>query len=269
MTELVTQMERSGFALGRNSDVAGIQERGVVLSVNGLKKVRGNQAGSFELQVPRLVFGKGRFIGIAGESGCGKSTLLDILALVLRPSGCEQFQLVLGSGVTVDIKALWEARRDADLAIVRRRHLGYVLQSGGLLPFLTVQQNAELPVRIKGLRGAEGDTLRIATRLGLGALLGTKPQFLSGGQRQRAAILRALAHRPSIVLADEPTAAVDKDRARKIVGDLSSLAKESGVTVVMVTHDHDLIAGVAEVTYGFEVVQVSDTLTRSICSEGS
>jgi putative ABC transport system ATP-binding protein len=107
----------------------------------------------------------------------------------------------------------------------------------------------------------------MAERMGVADCLNRLPESLSGGQRQRVAILRALSHSPRLVLADEPTAAVDKRRARLIVQDLRSLARDEGLSIIMVTHDLDLVHEVADRTYGFEVSQVSESQTLSICSQ--
>lgn len=261
-------MARSAFPdLGRppNRRRLGVDTR-LVLDARGLVKYRGQAGVGFELHIPDFRLERGRFVAVVGESGCGKSTLLDMLALVLRPTRCEHFFLYEpGEGSPIDIKSMWELEDEDGLARVRRNYLGYVLQSGGLLPFLTVEKNIWLPVRVKGLKGGETDVRELAQRIGVGSLLTKKPRFLSGGERQRVAILRALSHRPIIVLADEPTAAVDKKRARSIVEDFHALARDHGSAIVMVTHDRGLVAPVADATFTFEVTQVSQALTRSIC----
>ncbi len=219
----------------------------------------------FELQIPQLSLDPGQFIAIVGTSGCGKSTLLDLLALVSRPTHCGQFTYFAPpTRQAIDLKQLWDDQNETGLATLRRSTLGYVLQTGGLLPFLTVWQNLQLPCKVNGY---ENDTQirQFAQRFGVAEQLNKKPQHLSGGQRQRVAILRALSHRPQLILADEPTAAVDKERAQSIVRDFHTLAKEQGTTIVMVTHDHELVAPFAEVTYTFTVVKVSETLTQSTC----
>ncbi len=216
---------------------------------------------AFELHIPKLALYQGQFVAVVGESGCGKSTLLDLLALVSKPTTCSQF-FYYEMRQTTDVKQLWEKKEESALAALRRSHFGYVLQTGGLLPFLTVYQNLQLPSKINGYKN-NTEIIKLAKRIGIEGLLQKKPQYLSGGQRQRVAILRALTHQPKIILADEPTAAVDKTRARSIVKDFNTLAKESGTTIVMVTHDHALVAPFADVTYSFELNEVSETLTRS------
>jgi len=240
----------------------------LVLELQTTLKRREQGGITFELQVPKLELQRGQFVAIVGESGCGKSTLLDILALVSRPTTCSQFIYYENNETekpkATDLKYLWENEAENALATLRCSRFGYVLQTGGLLPFLTVLQNLQLPSKINGYHH-DKQIKELAERFGVGGLLDKKPQYLSGGQRQRVAILRAISHHPHIILADEPTAAVDKTRAKNIVRDFSDLAQESGTTIVMVTHDQDLVAPLADITYTFDVNEVSDSLTQSNC----
>lgn len=239
-----------------------------ILHLSNLGKRRGEQGEvRFELRVPEFRLLAGQFAAIVGASGCGKSTLLDILAMVLKPSYCKEFWLAArdAPGTGVDIWALWNTGRENQLAEIRRRDLGYVLQTGGLMPFLSVEENIRLPVRLLGRQITSREIARLAGRLGIGAVLSKKPQYLSGGQRQRTAILRALIHQPRLILADEPTAAVDKTRAREIVNEFKTLARDRKTTIVMVTHDYDLVRNLADVTYTFDVRQLSASEVRSVC----
>ncbi len=129
---------------------------------------------------------------------------------------------------------------------IRARHFGYVLQTGGLLPFLTIRENIELPFRILGQSCAGADIGDMAHRLDLVDQLDKKPGSLSGGQRQRASILRALMSKPAILLADEPTASVDEAMAAIVIEQIRSLAAERGATVVMVSHDVELVRRFAD-----------------------
>ncbi|MCK5878105.1 MAG: ATP-binding cassette domain-containing protein [Candidatus Marithrix sp.] len=230
-----------------------------ILELKNVLKHREQGGATFELSVQHLKLNKGQFIAVVGESGCGKSTLLDILALVSKPTSCEQF--VYYDTEIIDIKKLWKKKQEKILAKLRRSHFGYVLQTGGLLPFLTVLQNLELASEINGFHNSEIE--KLAKRLDINNILHKKPQYLSGGQRQRVAILRAIIHHPQIILADEPTAAVDETRALHIIEDFHAIAKENGTIIVMVTHNCNLIAPFADVIYGFDVSDESDTLTKS------
>ena len=134
--------------------------------------------------------------------------------------------------------ALWRAGRLDALARLRGKHLGYVLQTGGLLPFLSARDNILLPCRCLGIMGRRLEAVwNMATALGIDRLLLQMPDSLSVGERQRVAIARALAHGPAIVLADEPTAALDPDQSRRVLGIFAGLARQQGTTVIMVSHD--------------------------------
>lgn len=237
---------------------------GFDLQVKGAHKLRTHGDSSFELVVPNFRVQAGELIAVLGPSGCGKSTLLDLLALVMAPTAVDQFRLQVGSHQH-DLKYLWDHEDEAGLAALRRDYLGYVLQAGGLLPFLTVRDNALLPGRIKGLQEQKQRIEWLAERLGLQECLSRMPTALSIGQRQRVAILRALAHGPRLILADEPTASVDKARARSIMDDLQALARDETVAVVVVTHDVDLVSQRADKTYHFTVEQLNERQTRAYC----
>ena len=235
-----------------------------VVNVRGLIKERRHAGVAFRLEVPELFVRRGEVVALTGESGCGKSTLLDLLALVLRPTEVEVLELFDHlEQRSVDVAALWSEHDENALAGVRRTLLGYVLQSGGLLPFLDVRQNIALPQRLSGRPGR--DLQQLAERMGVSELLGKKPQYLSGGQRQRVAILRAIAHSPGLILADEPTAAVDSRRAQAIVRDFRDLARDQGCAVIIVSHDRRLIDPVADRFYGYRLISESESLTRSLC----
>ncbi len=240
---------------------------GEVYRLRGLLKRREKAGAVFELLVPELTIRAAEFVAVVGSSGCGKSTLLDILGLVLRPTSVEEFSM-LGrdaNGVTsrVDVSAMSEG----GLSAIRRSQLGYVLQTGGLLPYLSVRDNILLPCRLSGASGTEAMLGNLAHRLGISDQLEKKPQHLSVGQRQRVAIARALAHRPPVVLADEPTAAVDRLTALDIRREFQELVRQLGVSLVMVTHDLDLIKGVADRVFQFSVDKPSPHLAQATLRE--
>lgn len=238
-----------------------------LVSIKGLYKRRSQGDSSFALDVPTLHIRPGEVLAVVGDSGCGKSTLLDLLALVMQPTRITTFSMRPDNTTDVDIADLWATNQETSLAHLRCQSLGYILQTGGLLPFLNVYANAALSARIKGMPETDYATRLgvLAKRLGVENCLQRMPDSLSLGQRQRIAILRALVHSPRIILADEPTASVDKTRAYSIMQDLNALAREQGVAVVLVTHDVDLIAPFADITYGFEVSEISAQETHSLC----
>jgi putative ABC transport system ATP-binding protein len=189
-----------------------------------------------------------------------------MLGLVLSPTSAETFQYrVPGRLRAHDIPAM--SRRAQ--AKVRQRDLGYVLQNGGLLPFLSVLDNILLPCRINGHHHADKHVGDLARRLKIENQLSKKPAFLSGGQRQRVAIARALAHRPPIVLADEPTAAVDRLTAREIRDTFRELTRQMGVTLLMVTHDLALVEGSVDRMFVFDVTKPTPEHTMAVCHEGT
>ncbi len=176
-----------------------------------------------------LEVSEGESLAIVGPSGSGKTSLLLCLAGVVAPSAGD---------VRVDDVSVWtlSARQRTRL---RRSRIGYVEQSAGLVPELTLAENVALPLRLQGRR--PGDALKEAKQaldvFGIGALAARFPDEVSGGELQRAAIARALVHRPAIVLADEPTGALDASNKELVLAELLSAAKEAGAGVVIVTHD--------------------------------
>jgi putative ABC transport system ATP-binding protein len=171
----------------------------------------------------------GAVTAVSGRSGSGKSTLLHLLAgLDVADAGTVE---VLGH----DVGALDETGR----ALLRRQHVGVVTQGGDLVPFLTAQETVELALELRGLppRGARE---RLAA-VGLAELAGQRVARLSLGERQRVAVARALAARPALLVADEPTARLDEENARAVGTLLAELARETGTAVVCATHDPALL----------------------------
>ena len=174
-----------------------------------------------------LAIAAGQSVAVAGPSGSGKSSLLLLLAGLERPAAGRVE--VAGS----DLAAL---DRDA-LADLRRDHLGIVFQSFHLLPSLTALDNVALPLQIAGAADALPRARALLQRVGLGPRLGHYPSQMSGGEQQRVAIARALVHRPRVLLADEPTGNLDDHTAELVRNLLFELHRDSGATLVLVTHD--------------------------------
>jgi putative ABC transport system ATP-binding protein len=230
---------------------------------NATKRLEKAGAG-FILQIPKLAIYRGEFVAFVGESGCGKTTLLDLLGLVSQPTSATVFDADFGEGRRESISAATESR----LAEIRRRYVGYVLQNGGLLPFLSVGENILLARRANNL-GQPEEAQRIARQLGIFGQWRKKPGYLSGGQRQRVAIARALAHAPALLLADEPTGAVDRVTAREIRTLLGEAARARQATVLIVTHDEALVAGVTDRVFTFRVAKPTPDSVESTLFETS
>jgi putative ABC transport system ATP-binding protein len=169
----------------------------------------------------------GRFTAIMGPSGSGKSTLLHVLAGLDRPSSGEVY---IGDTELTSLS-------DKQLTLLRRDEVGFIFQSFNLLPTLTAAENIELPIRIAGRKPDPVWVRSIVDLVGLGDRLRHRPAELSGGQQQRVAAARALASKPQIVFADEPTGALDSKAGAELLGFLQGAVRNGGQTVVMVTHD--------------------------------
>ncbi|ROS60994.1 putative ABC transport system ATP-binding protein [Frigoribacterium sp. PhB160] len=206
-----------------------------VLRATGLGRVFDTPAGPVTaLADVDLEVSAGEVLVVRGASGAGKSTLLALLATLDRPTSGE---------VVVDGQAVGSLSEQR-LADLRRDRLGVVPQSFGLIPVLSAAENVEVPLRVRRTSVARRDA-RVAEVLGLVGLAehaGQRPDELSGGQQQRVGIARALATRPALLVADEPTAQLDAVNARRVVDLLLAEAAEHGLAVVVATHDDDLAA---------------------------
>ena len=201
-----------------------------LLHVEGLKKVYTTRFGGQQVEALRDVnfeVEEGEYVAIMGESGSGKTTLLNILAALDRPTA---------GSVLLDGKDL-AGVRESDMAAFRRDHLGFVFQEFNLLDTFSLKDNICLPLVLAGRswREMEQRLLPLTQRLGIDQLLAKYPYEVSGGQKQRAAVARALITEPRILLADEPTGALDS-RATDELLDLFGQINAAGQTILMVTH---------------------------------
>ncbi|MBM7773187.1 putative ABC transport system ATP-binding protein [Actinokineospora baliensis] len=198
------------------------------LTLEAVRKVYGKGDGAVTaLDGVTVGLPKGSFTAVMGPSGSGKSTFLHCAAGLDRPTAG---RVMLGD---TDLASLSEN----DLTRLRRGRIGFVFQAYNLLPSLTVVQNITLPLRLAGEQPDRAWLRQVVDRVGIGDRLGHRPAELSGGQQQRVAIARALVTRPEVLLADEPTGALDTRTGRQVLELLRTLVDTLGQTVLMVTHD--------------------------------
>lgn len=185
-----------------------------------------------------LFVDKGEFVAIVGSSGSGKSTCMNIIGCLDIPTSGKYF--LNGN----DVSELSEK----ELAHIRNRELGFVFQQYNLIPKLNVLENVELPLLYKGVKAKQRREMAMVAleRVGLADRAGKFPSQLSGGQQQRVSIARALAGNPPVILADEPTGALDSKTGKEVLEFLKKLNKE-GTTIVLITHDNEIAAQIKRV----------------------
>jgi putative ABC transport system ATP-binding protein len=196
---------------------------------------------------------KGEVVALAGTSGSGKSTLLNLLGCLDEPS--EGQVKVFGMSTA--------GSSDQDLSRVRAERIGFIFQNFNLIPVLTALENVEYALVDRSMSSQERTQLakQALQRVGLGDRTDHRPDELSGGQRQRVAIARAIVHKPSLIIADEPTAALDKKTAVEILDLLQAIRQEMGVTVIMASHDPLVLSKVDRVVH-LSDGRVQDDLER-------
>jgi putative ABC transport system ATP-binding protein len=197
-----------------------------------------------------LAVNKGELIAIMGPSGAGKTTLLMLLGLVEEPT---EGELILnGDNIYKGAKK--------DFQRLRREKIGFIFQFSNLIPFLTAEENIMLPMELIGTPGAKARSraAELLAFLEVTARAGGLPEELSGGERQRVSIARALANSPAMILADEPTASLDTDRALSVMHMLRKVSTEQGAAILVVTHDERMIGEVDRVIQLVDGSVVSD-----------
>lgn len=217
----------------------------IALQARGLRKVYAQgEAAMVALDHVDLDIWRGELTLLMGPSGSGKTTLLSILGGILRASN---------GSVAIQGQTIGDMK-DAALSAFRLRHIGFVFQGFNLFPTLTAVQNIELALDLRGITGASAraQATELLEQVGLGAKLHSHPADLSGGQKQRVAIARALAGEPSVLLADEPTAALDSTSGHSVMQLMQRLAHEHNRAVVIVTHDSRME------TYANRIIHMAD-----------
>jgi len=182
-----------------------------------------------------MVVGPGEVVGLIGPSGSGKSTLLKCLGAVIEPSGG---RMTLGDDVIFD-----QAWKISDLRALRRDKIGFIFQAPYLIPFLDVTDNVALLPMLSGLPNSKARSLaqEFLEALDVGHRAKAMPSQLSGGEQQRVSIARALVNRPPVILADEPTAPLDSERAMAVIRILNQMAGQFETAIIVVTHDEKII----------------------------
>jgi putative ABC transport system ATP-binding protein len=202
----------------------------IALRTENLTKIYGkDNAAVTAVDESSIEVRRGEFVALVGPSGSGKTSMLAMLAGLLSPTSG---RILIGED---DLSQMSEKTR----ARFRREKIGFTFQANNLVPFLTALENVELMLRLNNRLDVTGKARakELLVRLGLGDRLNNLPSQLSGGQQQRVAIARALVHRPEVVLADEPTASLDTERAFQVVETFAGLIHEQGRAGIMVTHD--------------------------------
>jgi putative ABC transport system ATP-binding protein len=198
----------------------------------------------------------GEVVGLIGPSGSGKSTLLKCLGAVIEPTAG---RMTLGRDVIYD-----DGWTIDDLRMLRRDRIGFVFQAPYLIPFLDVTDNVALLPMLAGVsnRDARARAVELLTALDVGHRAGAMPSQLSGGEQQRVSIARALVNRPPVILADEPTAPLDSERAMAVMRILHAMARRFETAVIIVTHDEKIIPTFAR------LYQIRDGRTQEVLGEG-
>jgi putative ABC transport system ATP-binding protein len=231
------------------------EDRGI--RIEGLRKTYGQGDTAVQaLKGVDMQVAPGEVVGLIGPSGSGKSTLLKCLGAVIEPSGG---RMILGQETIYD-----DAWRIADLRALRRDKIGFVFQAPYLIPFLNVTDNVALPPMLAGRPNAEAreDALALLEALDVAHRAGAMPSRLSGGEQQRVAIARALVNRPPVILADEPTAPLDSERAMAVIAILNQMAERYQTAVIVVTHDEKIIPTFRRIYH------IRDGRTEEMAGEG-
>ena len=206
------------------------------IRIEGLRKVYGHGDTAVEaLKNVNMAVAPGEVVGLVGPSGSGKSTLLKCLGAIIEPTAGRMY---LGDELIYD-----NGWASADLRALRRDRIGFVFQAPYLIPFLDVTDNVALLPMLAGVSNAQARSraMELLTALDVAHRARAEPSQLSGGEQQRVSIARALANRPPVILADEPTAPLDSERALAVMRILNQMAQQAQTAIIVVTHDEKII----------------------------
>ncbi len=227
------------------------------ITIEGLRKRYGSGDTAVDaLKGVDMTVSPGEVVGLIGPSGSGKSTLLKCLGAVIEPTGG---RMTLGSDVIYDGK--WKIK---DLRALRRDRIGFIFQAPYLIPFLNVTDNVALLPMLAGHPDGESRkrAMELLEALDVAHRASAMPSRLSGGEQQRVAIARALANRPPVILADEPTAPLDSERALSVITILNAMAKQYETAIIVVTHDEKIIPTFRRIYH------IRDGKTEEMAGEG-
>jgi len=239
------------------------------VEVTHLRKIYGS--GHTEIVAIRdasLSIARGEIVGLLGPSGSGKSTILTAMALINPPTSG---QIAIGGTPVLD-----GPHELVDLRAFRRAHLGFVFQKANLIPFLTALENVQIALEVndRPARQARERAMELLDYLGVGVRSNNLPDALSGGEQQRVAVARAIANEPSLILADEPTAALDSKLGRQVMELFAQIAHERRAGVLVVTHDHrtlDVFDRILDVEDGMISIRTNhqDSTERAVPQRGA
>ncbi|MBK9236612.1 MAG: ABC transporter ATP-binding protein [Rhodoferax sp.] len=227
------------------------------IRIEGLKKRYGHGNTAVDaLKGVNMVVGPGEVVGLVGPSGSGKSTLLKCLGAVIEPTAG---RMTLGQDVIYD-----EGWKISDLRALRRDKIGFVFQAPYLIPFLDVTDNVALLPMLAGVANAEARqrAVELLTALDVQHRARAMPSQLSGGEQQRVSIARGLVNHPPVILADEPTAPLDSERALGVIRILNQMAKQFHTAIIVVTHDEKIIPTFKRIYH------IRDGITHEEAGEG-
>jgi len=239
-----------------STDTTPRDDKPLAINAVALTKIYGN--GNTEVVAMRdatMQVAQGEVVALLGPSGSGKSTFLTAVGLINPPTS--------GRITIKDQLVLDGATAHANLRSFRRKHIGFIFQKSNLIPFLSAAENVQIAMQLNGeARGfVRRRAIELMDYLGVADRADNLPSMLSGGQQQRVAVARALANRPSVILADEPTAALDGHRGRQVMELFAKVAHEQGAGVIVVTHDHralDVFDTIYEMEDGLMHKQLQD-----------
>jgi len=244
MDMIISEQQRTAQALSST----------MAIETLGLRKVYGE--GNTEviaMQDASVSVRQGEVVALLGPSGSGKSTFLTAIGLINPPTSGK---IWIGGELVMD-----GPHAQTDVRAFRRKHIGFVFQKSNLIDFLNARENVQIAMELNGLshRAASKRAMELLDSLGVGDRANHGVSMLSGGQQQRVAVARALANHPSVLLADEPTAALDSLRGRQVMELFRDVARLHGAGVIVVTHDHRTL-DVFDTTYEMEdgIIRVAD-----------